>query len=152
MSKAEFLDGLGKSLEGKVDAREYRSQMEYYSSYISKEVASGRSEEEVVGELGDPRLIAKTIVQTYSMKDNPINRQYREKGYNEAYDKEENYNDNEKNGRKTDNMGHILRTIIFVLLVMCIISIVFKAVLLIAPFIMLILIVWFIVRYISSGR
>ena len=84
MSKAEFLDGLGKSLEGKVDAREYRSQMEYYSSYISKEVASGRSEEEVVGELGDPRLIAKTIVQTYSMKDNPINRQNRQKGYNET--------------------------------------------------------------------
>lgn len=38
-----------------------RNQLAYYDQYISDEIAKGRSEREVVDELGDPRLIAKTI-------------------------------------------------------------------------------------------
>lgn len=150
MSKADFIDGLGKSLSGKVDEREYRSQIEYYSSYISKEVAMGRSEEEVVGELGDPRLIAKTIVQTYSMKDNPINRQYRESNYKEAYSDEKDYRDNNTSNKGIDGFGHILRTIIFALVIICIVSFVFKAVLFVAPFVMLFVVIWLIVKHVSG--
>lgn len=36
----------------------------YYQNYISQEIASGKSEKEVLEELGDPRLIARTIIDT----------------------------------------------------------------------------------------
>lgn len=150
MSKAEFIDGLGKSLRGKVDEREYRSQIEYYSSYISSQIAAGRNEEDVVGELGDPRLIAKTIVQTYSMKDNPINRQYRDNNYNNSYGNEEDYQERSSSNRGADRFGHVLRMIILALVVLCIVSIVFRAVVFVAPIIILLIIIWFIIRYFST--
>lgn len=88
MSKEEFLRELEKSLKGKVDDREIARQLQYYESYINNEINAGRSIEDVMKELGSPRLIAKTIIQTYSIKDNPINRNYagRNYGYEEAED------------------------------------------------------------------
>ena len=36
-------------------------QIDYYDKYISDEIKKGKTEKEVIDELGDPRLIAKTI-------------------------------------------------------------------------------------------
>ena len=36
----------------------------YYEDYINTEIRKGRTEEEVLESLGDPRLIARTIIQT----------------------------------------------------------------------------------------
>lgn len=38
--------------------------MEYYENYIFAQVQAGRTEEEILKELGDPRLIAKTLLDT----------------------------------------------------------------------------------------
>ena len=40
--------------------------MRYYEDYIQSQVHNGRSEEEVLAELGDPRLIARTLLDTDS--------------------------------------------------------------------------------------
>ena len=64
MTKQEFIEGIGRSLKGKIDDVEYMKQLEYYSSYIDDEVRKGKTEEEVLEALGDPRLISNTIVQT----------------------------------------------------------------------------------------
>ena len=37
----------------------------YYDSYFQKEIVSGRREEDISEELGDPRLIAKTIINVH---------------------------------------------------------------------------------------
>lgn len=76
MSRSEFLDILGRSLKGKIDDNEYVSQMEYYTSYFQDEMAVGRSEQEILDELGDPRLIAKTIVNTLGFRDDKMGRAY----------------------------------------------------------------------------
>ena len=76
MTKTEFIEALRKSLYGKVDDNELAGNISYYGSYIDGEVARGRSEAEVCEELGDPRLIAKTIVETYNMNDDPLRKQY----------------------------------------------------------------------------
>ena len=70
MNTQEFLHELERSLRGKVDDRELKKQSEYYSSYIKNEINAGHTEEEVLMKLGDPRLIARTIVQAYNMKYN----------------------------------------------------------------------------------
>lgn len=62
MNREEFLNGLQKALTGNVPAAVVQENLAYYRGYISEQVNHGRNEEEVIAEIGDPRLIAKTIV------------------------------------------------------------------------------------------
>ena len=39
--------------------------MRYYEDYIQSQVRSGRDEQQVLDELGDPRLIARTLLDVY---------------------------------------------------------------------------------------
>lgn len=61
MKKHEFLSELKEALEHNMDEQKIKGHVEYYDEYIQNEVKSGRSEEDVVNELGDPWAIAKTI-------------------------------------------------------------------------------------------
>lgn len=64
MDKQEFLDKLRLALNGRVGSEKVAETLKYYEEYISAEVRMGRSEEDVMGALGDPRLIARTIIET----------------------------------------------------------------------------------------
>ncbi len=64
MERQIFLDGLRRALHGKISEEELTGHIRYYEDYISKETAGGRSEREVLEELGDPRLLARTIAET----------------------------------------------------------------------------------------
>ena len=64
MRKDEFLQTLRRALNGNVPPRVVEENICYYDGYISDEVRKGRSEEEVIDEIGDPRLIARTIEDT----------------------------------------------------------------------------------------
>lgn len=64
MRKAEFLKELQEALQGEVSAAVIRENLNYYDQYISQETASGRREEDVLEELGSPRLIARTIIDS----------------------------------------------------------------------------------------
>ncbi len=62
MTKSEFTEILRKTLSGRVSHSVVNENVAYYENYIDTEIRKGRSEEEVLEELGDPRLIAKTII------------------------------------------------------------------------------------------
>lgn len=64
MGKEEFLQGLAGALSGNIPPERVRENLRYYESYIKGEIKKGRSEKEVLEELGDPRLIARTILDT----------------------------------------------------------------------------------------
>lgn len=64
MNKNEFLDGLREALSGDVPPAVVQEQLQYYTDYIRTELQNGRSEDEIMAELGDPRLIARTIEDT----------------------------------------------------------------------------------------
>lgn len=68
MNKQEFLDILSRSLYGKIDENILKEHIQYYESYISSGIANGKTEQEVLEELGDPRLIAKTILDASKQK------------------------------------------------------------------------------------
>lgn len=68
MNKEAFIDTLRRTLYGKVSDYELTDHMRYYEDYIRQEMNRGRSEQEVLEELGDPRLIARTILETSGMK------------------------------------------------------------------------------------
>ena len=64
MTKQEFLNRLRAALSGKLSPAFVEDNINYYEDYIDTEMRKGRTEEEVLASLGDPRLIARTIVET----------------------------------------------------------------------------------------
>ena len=66
MTKDEFLYALKRALAGEVSAEVFNENMRYYEEYISSELQKGKREIEVMRSLGDPHLIAKTIIETSS--------------------------------------------------------------------------------------
>lgn len=64
MKKEEFLLLLRRALTGDVPPQVVEENIRYYDNYISEEVRKGALEEDVIAEIGDPRLIARTIEDT----------------------------------------------------------------------------------------
>ncbi len=64
MTKREFLEKLRLALSGRVSSEVVTDNISYYEDYINTEIRKGKSEEEVLEALGDPRLIARTIAET----------------------------------------------------------------------------------------
>ncbi len=64
MTKAEFIRGLQNALAEAPDALIIEN-VNYYSSYIDGELRKGRSEAEVMDELGEPQWIAKSILDAH---------------------------------------------------------------------------------------
>lgn len=64
MTKQEFLQELRQALGAEVDSYTVQDNVNYYNQYITDEVAGGRTEEDVLNELGDPWLIARTIIDS----------------------------------------------------------------------------------------
>lgn len=78
MTKQEFIEKLRSALTGKVSADVITDNIRYYEDYINTEIRKGKSEEEVLAALGDPRLIARTIITTSARTDTAGAGEYRE--------------------------------------------------------------------------
>ena len=63
MDKKEFLEKLAMALAGQVSGRVIEENIAYYDQYISDEVRRGKPVSQVLEELGDPRLIARSIIE-----------------------------------------------------------------------------------------
>lgn len=62
MTRQEFLEGLRKALGNDLQGAVIQENVDYYDGYIRGEMRKGRPEHEVTAELGDPWVIAKTII------------------------------------------------------------------------------------------
>ncbi len=69
MDKQEFIDKLKVALNNDLAPSMVAEHVKYYEGYIHSELQKGRSEEAVMASLGDPRLIARTIIQTNTTED-----------------------------------------------------------------------------------
>ncbi len=61
MNKKEFLDILRQSLSGEVTNQSIEENIRYYDGYISAQTLEDEANN--INRLGDPRLIAKTIIE-----------------------------------------------------------------------------------------
>ncbi len=142
MNREEFLDILRQQLEGNVPSDTLYSQLSYYRDYIDREIASGKSEESVLAALGDPHLIAKTLIDTDDIpqprifRDRPIDTDYRQDGAEEQASSDEHQeaerdryggnphrNDNSKKASPM-NLGDLSRIILIVLVALVVIVLV----------------------------
>ena len=63
MDRTEFIERLQRALAGGVNSSRVAENVQYYREYIDMEIRKGRNEEEVLESLGDPRLLAKSIIE-----------------------------------------------------------------------------------------
>lgn len=65
MNKPQFIEQMRRSLASIDDYVFVNDTIAYYENYIESQVRMGKSEEQVMQELGDPRLIAKSICASH---------------------------------------------------------------------------------------
>lgn len=101
MSRQEFLQRLRDTLTGEVPGNVIEENIRYYDEYIRTEAAKGLTEEEVTSSIGDPRLIAKTIMEA--------SENARESGHQTAYDsyQESGRNVYGEDGRKDSHFHQV---------------------------------------------
>lgn len=140
MTKSDFLDKLRLALSGKVSSTLVQENLTYYNEYIDAQIRMGRSEQEVMDMLGDPRLIARTIVETNGTETVEENAYSNKTSYDEA-----SYGVVE-NDTSIRTLPGWLWKIILVLIIICLISFVFSVVSFLLPIVLPVLIVLFVVK------
>lgn len=103
MDKREFLEKLKETLEADVETQVVRENIEYYSGYINEEVSKGRSEKEVMDELGDPWVIARTIIDAQGVREQGG---YSSESSRDAY-KRQNYQEWQNPQRRASNNNNV---------------------------------------------
>lgn len=63
MTRSEFLSKLREVLSGEMDEYTIQNHLNYYDAYITDEINKGQTEKEVLEELGDPWIIAKSLAE-----------------------------------------------------------------------------------------
>ncbi len=66
MNKLEFLQQLRSALAGSLNSQAVEEHIQYYQEYIELEMRKGNSEEEVLAILGNPKLLAKSMIEAGS--------------------------------------------------------------------------------------
>lgn len=110
MTRYEFTERLRNALMGEVPATVVEENVRFYDRYISDEIAKGKSEEEVWAGLGDARLIAKTILETWQSDDTDLEyhgggsdqsqSSYEDRGYRTTQIYEETYEEDGSYGSR----------------------------------------------------
>lgn len=87
MSKGEFFNELSECLEGQVSVAEYNDSLSYYRDYFREQEAQGRTEQEILDELGSARLIAHSIIDARGLEHEVTHRKsyYSEDSYDAGY-------------------------------------------------------------------
>ena len=69
MTQRDFIQQLEQALAGELGHGVVKENIDYYEQYIEGEVKKGKAEEDVVSSLGDPWVIAKTVIQAQGSQD-----------------------------------------------------------------------------------
>lgn len=144
MGKQEFLDKLRASLSGNVSARLVEDNVAYYADYINAQLRMGQPEEMVLSSLGDPRLIAKSIITANSGEDYIKNN-----GTSHYSDYEEEKYYTEPREQKLPKVIHVngwVTLAIIILVLVLLVSAVFSLISLFFPVIMMGAIVYFFIK------
>ena len=157
MEKQEFLDKLRMALNGRIPTSKVTENVNFYDDYINTVIRKGRMLNEIMDTLGDPRLIAKTIIQTQGDESGyeAQSSGYREYQEGNAYDQEE---ENDAYRSRAHNSGLFKRFPVFLrvpgwlwsvlafVIVILIVVFVFKAIVFLAPLLIVLAMVMLMVK------
>lgn len=151
MTRSEFMDSLHRTLAGSLTSSTVNENMRYYEEYFDTQLRMGQSEEDIVAELGDPRLLAKTIIQTS---------RYQTQNYGSAQEYNEVYEDGSRENAQDGGNGSFspkiyrmpgwLLLVLAVLLVFVVINIVGSVVSMFLPILIPLICVTVIIRLLRN--
>lgn len=151
MTRNEFLDRLREALGNDLAAPAVQENVDYYNQYILDEVKGGKSEEDVIDGLGDPWVIARTVI------DAAEGRQGVGAGSGYAYESDAQYGYERQDGyvKRIETSGRGWWKLIVILLgiigvLIAVVAVVGGIISLIAPILIPVLILMIIIR--SIGR
>lgn len=154
MNKQDFLDKLKVALNGRIAPDLVQENVSYYADYIHTQIRMGRSEQEILSTLGDPRLIARTIVETQSSMGNERSNGYQyESTYSDGYRNQSHHGTKEmdrrdeysRTGRAVKMPGWLMAIIVMLVMVLVFVFI-FSVLSFLAPILLPIIIVLFLVK------
>lgn len=147
MKKREFLDRLKAALLSRINSQAIAENVNYYEDYINTQVRMGMKEEEVIAKLGDPRLLAKTIIDSERRKGNATEFGESQTGtdYGNYTSEEPAYNTKPKKHMPVWAVLLIVFLVIFVVIGL-VLSLVFSIISFFIPVLLPILLVVFLVR------
>ncbi len=150
MEKTEFIERLQRALAAGISSSQVVENVRYYQDYIDSEIRKGRSEKEVMDSLGDPRLLAKSIIEAnkHAGVSYGSNQEYDDEVADEPQEWESDRST--PKGRSIVLPGWLVMLIITVL-VLLVIGVAFSLLYLFAPVIMVVLVVLLIVK-VFQGR
>ena len=165
MNKNKFIQGLETALSGNVPPEVVRENLIYYRDYIRAELEKGRTEEDIMDELGDPRLIARTIMDTTPGAEEGAFQPYHFLGFfgeggsqGSGGGQEESYS---QTGRTHSSVHYynlnkwywkLLAVVVVILFFMMIVTLISGLVSLVIPLIPLIVVIGFIMWFVGGRR
>ncbi|MDD3140275.1 MAG: DUF1700 domain-containing protein [Lachnospiraceae bacterium] len=149
MNRSEFLQQLREALENDLSGSVVQENIDYYNNYIAEEVRMGRSESIIIEELGDPWILARTVIESLGGSN---------QGF--AYEEEVSYSAGRRSGQQgtMHTVGldkwwkKVLAVLIVVLVLVAVVSIVMGVVSLVAPVLLPVLLVIIVFRILSRKR
>lgn len=141
MNKYDFINNLQRHLTGKVSPEQLQDLTRYYNQYIDGEIRKGKTEEEVLASLGDPRLLAKSIISAEG-----IGRYEEENAAGCGMYEEELPDEKQKYAGFSKKLKTILIVIGIILFIVLLLSTVFRIIRFFLPILIPLLIAWFLVQ------
>jgi hypothetical protein len=151
MTKIEFLEKLRSALGNDLSGSIIQENVDYYNEYITNEVRNGRSEAEVIAELGDPWVIARTIIDSVENRSDEVDNTYDTGNGYDGYGRgERDYNGNIQMYRLNTWWKHLLVILGIVGIIVIIVAVIGGLVSLLAPLLIPIIIVMIVVRLLGN--
>ncbi len=154
MAQKEFLDELRRALENDLTGNAVQDNVEYYRQYISEEIQKGKEEAEVLEELGDPWVIARTVIDALNGTDQST-------VYREGSAGRSKYEEGER-GRRENQQPHIsgvgklwrrfLLILAVIMVIMVIFAIISGLISILAPLLIPLFLVVIIARFLGNRR
>jgi len=154
MNRQEFIDKLTSALNGNLAQPLVREHIQYYEDYFVAEMSKGKSEQEILERLGDPRLIARTIIVT-NTTESEGNSAYESDTYQNGYYQSSAYQSGGFRQTVSREQGEVRRRSqlpgwVWILLVLVIVAFVFSIVMsvlsFLAPILIPVIVILFLVK------
>ncbi len=155
MTRSEFLSQLRDALESDLGSSAVQENVNYYNHYISEETAKGKSEEEVLESLGDPWIIARTIIDAADGTDRATVYESGGSSYSSS-GAQQNYQQRSNSGMHVFQLGtwwkKLLLILFVIMIVVLVVAVISGLMQLLAPILVPILLIMIIVRIIGGRR
>lgn len=155
MTRSEFLSQLRTALESELSSSAVQENVNYYNQYISEEIAKGKREEEILESLGDPWIIARTIIDAADGTDRATVYESGSSSYSSS-GTQQNYQKKGNSGIHVfqfDTWWKKLLLILFgIMIVVLVVAVISGLVQLLAPVLVPILVIIIVVRIIGGRR